>query len=193
MSFFCWSIKSLFDIYIEKKKSSEWSKIVENDQINILKDLKRMRVLHKDALLNSEYIDNVYSFNDQLCNKRGLTLVSTKYYDFADSIMKQIRSYEIFEGLGKEGSGLLMICNYRINSLNVTMISILLTKSSLTCTNKFGIFLHVRFKTLIKQFTDSDKGQYVKKDSNVSHRTSLKTMAKKRLQIMHQKQSTSLK
>ena len=86
-----------------------------------------------------------------------------------------------------------MICNYRINSLNVTMISILLTKSSLTCTNKFGIFLYVRFKTLIKQFTDSNKGQYVKKDSNVSHRTSLKTMAKKRLQIMHQKQSTSLK
>ena len=86
-----------------------------------------------------------------------------------------------------------MIYNYRINSLNVTMISILLTTSSLNCTNKFGFFLLIRFKTLIKQFTDSNKGWYVKKDSNVSHITSLKTMAEKILQIMHQKQSISLK
>ena len=34
---------------------------------------KRTRILHKDALLDSEYIDNMYSYNDLLCNKGGLT------------------------------------------------------------------------------------------------------------------------
>ena len=40
-------------------------------------NIKRMRILYKDALFDSEYIDNIYLFNDQLCNKGGLTLVST--------------------------------------------------------------------------------------------------------------------
>ena len=72
-----------------------------------------------------------------------------------------------------------MIYNYRINSSNVAMISILLTKPSLTCINKFGKKLHARFKALIKQFTDSNTGQYAKKSTNVSHIASLKIMAKK--------------
>ena len=67
-----------------------------------------MRILHKNALLDSEYIDNMYSFNDQLCNKGGLILVSTEYYNFADSIMKEIRRYATFEALCKEGNGLLI-------------------------------------------------------------------------------------
>ena len=36
-----------------------------------------MIILHKDALIDSEYIENMYSFNDKLYNKGGLTLVST--------------------------------------------------------------------------------------------------------------------
>ena len=67
----------MYPIFTLKKKSSEWSKIVEKDYINILKYLKRMRILHKDALLDSEYIDDMYSFNDQLCSNGELTLVST--------------------------------------------------------------------------------------------------------------------
>ena len=66
MSFFCWSIKSVSDIYIEKKKPSKWSTIVTKDYINILKYLKRMIILHTDALIDSEYIENMYSFNDEL-------------------------------------------------------------------------------------------------------------------------------
>ena len=71
--FFGWAIKSLSDIYISKKKTSEWSTIVEKDYINKLKHLKIIRILHKDALLDSEYTDNMYSYNDQSCNKGGLT------------------------------------------------------------------------------------------------------------------------
>ena len=94
--FFGWFIKSASDIYIDIKKISEWSTVVEKDYINILNYLKRMKILHNDALLDSEYIDNMYSYNDQLCNKGGLTLVSTEYYNFADSIMTKIRSYATF-------------------------------------------------------------------------------------------------
>ena len=99
-----------------------------------------MRILHKDALLDSEYANNMYSFNDQLCNKGGLTLVSKEYYDFADNMMSKIRSYATFEVLGKHGNDFLIVIdnNYRINSSNVKMISILLTKSCLHCMNKFG-------------------------------------------------------
>ena len=39
--------------------------------------------------------------------------------------------------------------------------------------------LHARFKTLIKQYTESDTGLYAKNEFNVTHRASLKTMAKR--------------
>ena len=68
-----------------------------------------MRILHKYALLDSEYTDNNYSFNDQLYNKGGLTLVSKEYYDFADNMMSKIRSYATFEALDKHGNELLIL------------------------------------------------------------------------------------
>ena len=68
-----------------------------------------MRIFHKDALLDNEYTDNMYSHNDQLCNKGGLTLVSLEYYNFSDSIMTKIRRYATFEALGKDGNDLLII------------------------------------------------------------------------------------
>ena len=114
MSFFGWAIKSVSDIYISKNKTSEWSTIVDKDYINIFKYLKRMRILHKDALLNSEYTDNIYSYNDQLCNKGGQTLVSPEYYNFADSIMTKIRSYTALQVLCKDGNDLLIIIDKRI-------------------------------------------------------------------------------
>ena len=43
----------------------------------------------------------MYLYNDQLCNKGGLTLVSPEYYNFADSIMTKIRNYATFEALAK--------------------------------------------------------------------------------------------
>ena len=114
MSFFGCAIKSVSDIYISKKKTSEWSTIVEKDYIIILKYLKRMRILYKDALLDSEYTDNMYSYNNQLCNKGGLTLVSPEYYNFADSIMTKIRSDATFEALDKHGNDLPLIIDKRI-------------------------------------------------------------------------------
>ena len=76
--------RSVSDFYINKKKTLEWSIIVEKDYINILKYLKIMRILHKDVLLDSEYTDNMYSYYDQLCKKGGLTLVSPAYYHCVD-------------------------------------------------------------------------------------------------------------
>ena len=115
MSVFWLGYKSVSDIYISKKKTSEWSIIFDNDYINIFKYLKRMRILYKDALLDSEYTDNMYSYNNQLCNKGGLTLVSPEYYNFADIIMTKMRSYAIFEALGKDGNDFLMIIDKRLD------------------------------------------------------------------------------
>ena len=56
----------------------------------------------------------MYSYNDQLCNKGGLTLVSPEYYNFADSIMTKIRSYATFEALDKDVNDLLIIIDKRI-------------------------------------------------------------------------------
>ena len=109
MSFFWFGNKSVSDIYISKKKASEWSTIVEKAYINITKCLKRMKILHKDALLDSEYTDNMYSYIYQLCNKGGLTLVSPECCNFADSIMTKIRSYATSEVLGKDGNNLIII------------------------------------------------------------------------------------
>ena len=41
------------------------------------------------------------------------------------------------------------------------------------------MFLRARFKALIKQLTNSNTGQYTKKSTHVTHRASLKIMAKK--------------
>ena len=68
-----------------------------------------MRILHKDASLDSEYTNNIYSYNDQLCIRGGLILVSPEYYNFADSIMTKIRSYATSEVLGKDGNNLIII------------------------------------------------------------------------------------
>ena len=97
MLFFWLGHKSVSDIYISKKKTSEWLTIVDKVYINILKYLKRMRILHKDSLLNSEYSDSMYSYNDHLCNKGRLTLASPECYNFADSIMTKIRRYATFK------------------------------------------------------------------------------------------------
>ena len=76
--------------------------------------LKGTRILHKDVLLDGEYIDNTYSYKDQICNKGGLTLVSKHYYNFADNIITKIRRYAIFEALNKEGNDLLKIIDEKI-------------------------------------------------------------------------------
>ena len=73
-----------------------------------------MIILHKNALLDSEYTDNIYAYNDQLWNEGGLTLVSPEYYNFADSIMTKIRSYTTFEALSKHGNDLLISIDKRI-------------------------------------------------------------------------------
>ena len=98
-----------------------------------------MRILHTDALLDSEYTDNMYSYNDQLCNKRGLTLVSPEYYNFTDSIMTKISSYAIFEALGKDGNDLLIIIGKRIeDDLQLQNQFIECENDFKNCINKFG-------------------------------------------------------
>ena len=102
--------------------------------------------------------------------------------------MKKIRSYETFEALDKEGNGLLIIIKKKIED------DLQLQNQFIECVNninianetKFNLYkqiwkkvLHARFKALIKQFTDSNTGQYAKKSTNVSHIASLKIMAKK--------------
>ena len=102
--------------------------------------------------------------------------------------MKKIRSYETFEALDKEGNGLLIIIKKKIED------DLQLQNQFIECGNdinianetKFNLYkqiwkkvLHARFKALIKQFTDSNTGQYAKKSTNVSHIASLKIMAKK--------------
>ena len=147
-----------------------------------------MRILHKDTLLNSEYTDNMYSYNDQLCNKGGLTLVSPEYYNFADSIMTKIRSYATFESLDKYGNDLLLIIDKRIVDDLQLQNQFIEFENDIKIANEIMLkfykqiwkkVLYARFKALIKQYTESNTGHYAKNGSNVSHRTSFKTMVKK--------------
>ena len=124
-----------------------------------------MKILHKDALLDSEYTDNMYSYNDQLCNKGGLTLVSPEYYNFADSIMIKTRSYATFEALCKHGNDLLIIIDKRIEDDLQLQNQFIESENIIKIANEIILklykqfwkkVLHVRFKALIKQYTESN-------------------------------------
>ena len=101
-----------------------------------------MRILHKDALLDSEYTDNMYSYNDQLCNKGGLTLVSLEYYNFADSIMTKIRSYATFEALGKDGNDLLILIDKEIEDDLQLQNQFIECENDIKITNKIMLKLY---------------------------------------------------
>ena len=91
--------------------------------------------------------------------KGGIPLVSTECYNVSHNIMKKIRNETSFQVLGKEGRSLLIIIDEKMED------DLRLQNQFIECNNSVNIAneMKLKFKALIKQYTDSMTGQYAKK------------------------------
>lgn len=76
--------------------------------------LKKMRILHKDAMKNETYRNNYYSPRLQLRNYGGLTLLSREFFEFGKEMMEQIRVEVNLDKVEKECN-----CVYSVGNGNI--------------------------------------------------------------------------
>jgi hypothetical protein len=69
--------------------------------------IEGMRLLHKNAMLDDEYMSTCYAPELQVVNKGGLTLVSRDYFDIGRKLLTAIRKKGHYDGMKKHGSYLL--------------------------------------------------------------------------------------
>jgi len=75
----------VISIYNEREKKA----VADNEEIQAAEYceigtfLRKMRILHKDALMDTSYMLNCYSRRMQMINHGGLALISPKYFEFA--------------------------------------------------------------------------------------------------------------
>ena len=96
----------LIQKYDEKMKYSQY---VDDEQEKaklcaIIVYLRDMRILHKDALLDIDYMATCYSDTDQMNNRGGMSLVSQHYFKFAVFLISLIREEVTEEKILKRGS-----------------------------------------------------------------------------------------
>jgi hypothetical protein len=89
-NFFGWAIFQVYDVYRDKQRSELTDDDEMKDADNHVLYLRTMRVLHKDVIGDTDYLENCYSDHLQLENNGGLTLLSRKYFDFGTFLMSII-------------------------------------------------------------------------------------------------------
>jgi len=91
--FFGYAIAMVIKKYDNKLRRAQY--IVDEKEMAklslICAYLRDMRILHKQALLNKEYMETCYSNIDKMNNHGGLSLVSPHYFDFAIFLVSSIR------------------------------------------------------------------------------------------------------
>jgi hypothetical protein len=84
-SFVGFAVYSLIQHYgeLEQKARVRDDKATEKECYEIGTYLRRMRILHADAILNVSYLQKNYSRHDQMLNHGGRTLISPEFMHFA--------------------------------------------------------------------------------------------------------------
>ena len=70
----------------------------------IVSVLEQMRIFHREAMLDDDYIKDYYLDSEQIYNQRGLTLVARTMFPWALYLMEQIREHYSRSSLQKYGS-----------------------------------------------------------------------------------------
>ena len=78
----------------KKKKIIDGQSMISRKGKKIEKEIKyllQMRIFETESLKDSSYVKNCLSSSDQMKNRGGLSYISENYYQFARTLMKQIR------------------------------------------------------------------------------------------------------
>jgi hypothetical protein len=71
---------------------------------DIVSVLEQMRIFHREAMLDEDYIKEYYLDSEQILNQGGLTLVAKAMFPWALCLMKQIRKHYGRESLQEYGN-----------------------------------------------------------------------------------------
>ena len=157
--------------------------------------LRNMRILHKHAITDSNYMKNCYSCNDVMLNRGGLTLVSPHYFQFALELV-EVLDEEISEQKIRERKGnsyILATKNINLQRSELQTKFENCAKTSLTCSEyvvkvdrisqaeRDKIFVDILQKTTrsmfnctLKTVRENTTGHYAKVSSKDTHREKLK-------------------
>lgn len=85
-NFIGFAVYSLIRRYgsLEQKAHMNEEKDLEKEYNEIGTYLRRMRILHQDALLNVDYLKHKYSPHEQIFNHGGRTLILPEFFRFAE-------------------------------------------------------------------------------------------------------------
>ena len=110
------AISRLIKIYEKKEKigcvDDDETKISENE--SVIAFLKSMRILHREALVNEDYMRNCYAETDKMLNHGGLTLISPPFFQFATQLIHLCDVEISYETISERGNK-----SYNLASKNI--------------------------------------------------------------------------
>ena len=188
-SFVGFALSSVIKIYNERERKAtsddEVRKAAEYYAVGSF--LQKMRMLHKDALMNETYMLNCYSRTMQMYNNGGLALISPQYFEFAKSLTAACDIEFSEGGICRRGNDCLRVGKEKIrNNQSVrNQFDLCHDKDDLVVrTLKAHVekiyemmvakTIHSRFSCEIGKVRENKFGHYAKESCTDSHRANLK-------------------
>lgn len=115
--FFGWAISRVIRKLGVDLDNAEYACRPESEIAELRKHLEavtEMRVLHHDAILDSEYLRDCYDETYQLVNCGGLALVSRQYFGFGSRLVESITNAMSQSTMVEEGNSSLKLARKRV-------------------------------------------------------------------------------
>ena len=113
-----YALSSTIKRYNEKEERAEM--LDEHAKLETYRDfgtfLRTMRLLHKDALLDTYYMEHCYSSTNKMLNRGGMALISPAYFKFAEELTMACDSFISDEMIVRRGNNTLREANDSILS-----------------------------------------------------------------------------
>ena len=171
--------------------------------------LRKMRVLHKDAIENVHYMLGCYSKTDKIVNHGGLALISLQYYDFAIILNAECDKEFNEDKIHERGNASLEVGKTNIMTnkkiRNIFDSSHILTEDSDIMYEKRKEHINKVYKTLLKKtiharysfemdkVAKSTMGHFAKGSSNGTHRETLKHLSTAKMKANGQSSKVEVK
>ena len=98
-----WTIQDCLTKWRKKTDTARHNGQSVETSSEIVLVLEQMRLFHREAMLDDDYIREYYLDSEQILNQGGLTLVAKAMFPWALCLMKQIREHYGRESLQEYG------------------------------------------------------------------------------------------
>ena len=182
--FLGWAIFKMLNDLTEKQEK-DWAKGDDetewDDQVTFLRE---MRILHSQAILMPDYMENCYEPLDVMTNLGGLTLVAPEFFEFGKVLVKAAAEALSQDKLRKEGNKSMEVAREKVDDnkeirrifLECSKDSPLEEKVKLDLLDKLVTkVFNARFGAELKLFKDHETGRRGDKKSDQSLRGELKS------------------